>query len=414
MVLEIFLLLLAALGLLVEAKFFRSTLKLRESARQKTGNDFTPKVSLIVPFKGVDQGMGENIKAFLSQDYPDYEVIFVSHSREDPSFKLLKELLSKHQKLELLQKFKSAKILVRDEKYKDCSFKVASQLTAVREAKGEVLAFADSDVRPGRDWLGNLVAPLANKEIGASTSTIWYVPEIPFAQTSKEGTAENSFEQNTKGSMFWTCLMSAWNSSAGLSLTQSRKRNFIRGCSFAIRKEKFEELGMEKIWEKEITDDASLTVRMKQEGSPIKFVPRAIVPAFEGFDREKVSELTTRWVRIVRHYDRKAIRFAFLIYGISVATLAAGILSFAFGFPGIGIVLLLPQAVSLLRSWLRFKLAEDVLPEWKGSMSSSKAKIILSEFFVKFLVLYNIVKTRGMKSIIWRGREYFFAGQKSG
>jgi len=32
--------------------------------------------------------------------------------------------------------------------------------------------------------------------------------------------------------------------------------------------------------------------------------------------------------------------------------------------------------------------------------------VILSDFFVKFLILYNIIRAKRMKSFVWRGREY--------
>ncbi len=51
----------------------------------RAGPRWFPKVTLIAPCCGLDEGFEENIRAVLSQDYPDYEVIFVTESAADPA-----------------------------------------------------------------------------------------------------------------------------------------------------------------------------------------------------------------------------------------------------------------------------------------------------------------------------------------
>jgi len=41
----------------------------------------------------------------------------------------------------------------------------------------EVLAFADSDGRPGKSWLHHLIAPLGDVRIGAATTMRWFMSE---------------------------------------------------------------------------------------------------------------------------------------------------------------------------------------------------------------------------------------------
>ena len=44
---------------------------------------FTPRVSIIAPCRGVDQGLRENLKALFLQQYPAFEIIFVTDSADD-------------------------------------------------------------------------------------------------------------------------------------------------------------------------------------------------------------------------------------------------------------------------------------------------------------------------------------------
>src|SRR5215471_18285327 len=42
-----------------------------------------PPATVIVPVKGEDEGLRENLAALASLDYPDYELIVVAHSADD-------------------------------------------------------------------------------------------------------------------------------------------------------------------------------------------------------------------------------------------------------------------------------------------------------------------------------------------
>ncbi|HYN25632.1 MAG TPA: hypothetical protein VES69_11385, partial [Pyrinomonadaceae bacterium] len=45
--------------------------------------DFTPFVSVIAPTRGLDQGLHENLTALFQQEYPAYEIVFVTDSAGD-------------------------------------------------------------------------------------------------------------------------------------------------------------------------------------------------------------------------------------------------------------------------------------------------------------------------------------------
>ena len=52
--------------------------------------DYTPFVTLFVPCRGIDQGMLENFDALLSQDYPEYEVIFIVDEENNKTKNIIK------------------------------------------------------------------------------------------------------------------------------------------------------------------------------------------------------------------------------------------------------------------------------------------------------------------------------------
>src|SRR5260370_25417412 len=55
---------------------------------------FTPFVSVFAPCRGLDQGLAENLSAILHQDYPAFEVIFVTDRAGDAAIAVIEHLRS--------------------------------------------------------------------------------------------------------------------------------------------------------------------------------------------------------------------------------------------------------------------------------------------------------------------------------
>ncbi len=70
----------------------RSLRLVRRSLGQPPGS-YQPPAAVIVPCKGMDAWFELNVSAFLAQRYPDYQLIFVVASEEDPAYGYLKEAL---------------------------------------------------------------------------------------------------------------------------------------------------------------------------------------------------------------------------------------------------------------------------------------------------------------------------------
>src|SRR5262245_51971882 len=158
---------------------------------------YQPKAVVIVPCRGLEHDFEENIRAILAQDYRDYETVFVTESESDPAYDALSRLLK--------QSRRSAPPtwMVVSGEAKNQGQKVHNLCAALDtlnsiDRRVEVLVFADSDARPTRNWLADLVAPLGDKRIGATTGYRWYLPS-----NDKDHPARN----------FASSLLSVWNAS---------------------------------------------------------------------------------------------------------------------------------------------------------------------------------------------------------
>ena len=57
-------------------------------------SEFSPFASVIAPCRGLEQGLRENIAALFNQDYPAYEIIFVTDRADDPALSVIGELIA--------------------------------------------------------------------------------------------------------------------------------------------------------------------------------------------------------------------------------------------------------------------------------------------------------------------------------
>jgi ceramide glucosyltransferase len=127
---------------------------------------FTPPVSILKPFRGMDPDAYENLASFCRLDYPEFEIVFCVDADDEAIQSVLAKLTAEfpHRRIRVLHG--SGRVAAND--------KVAKLARLVAEAAHEVLVISDSDVRVRPDYLRHLTAPLRDPKVGAATCL--YVP----------------------------------------------------------------------------------------------------------------------------------------------------------------------------------------------------------------------------------------------
>jgi ceramide glucosyltransferase len=136
--------------------------------RRSHGPAYEPRVSILKPVKGIDAGALENFASFCTQEYPRFEVLFGVADRKDPAVALIEQLQLRFPDL-------SIRLFVAEPL--GTNPKAATLHCLAAEAKGEILAICDADIRVGPDFLRRVVAPLADPQIGLVTCL--YRGEMP-------------------------------------------------------------------------------------------------------------------------------------------------------------------------------------------------------------------------------------------
>jgi cellulose synthase/poly-beta-1,6-N-acetylglucosamine synthase-like glycosyltransferase len=330
-----------------------------------------PPASVIVPVKGGDEGLRENLCALASQHYPDYELIVVARSAADIPPDVLPD---------------SVRVLLGNGSDEASSEKIQNLQTAVSHVRtrSEVLAFADSDGRVPPNWLAALVTPLAEPQVGASTGYRWYVPSP---------------------ADFWSLLRSAWNAPIE-GLLGPGPNPFAWGGAMAIRKDVFFTLRIVDRWKGQISDDYVLTAAVRQAGLRIAYAPGALVAAVDHIGRREFFAWTKRQMALTRAYNRRLWMLALLAHFFYCAAMIACLSVAASGYLFALVVLGGVVVPGMWKGARRAKLASLALQDYKGWFAKWGWIYSWAAPLVAWVWLVVLASSAAVRDIEWRGRRY--------
>jgi len=232
----------------------------------------TPRVAILVAVKGSDDAFDGFFAGLMHQTYPHYRVIFAVEADDDPVVAPIEaRRADAPDRISLVVAGLSV-----DEGQKITNLRAALARTT---AQDEILVFADADMWPGPDWLLRLVEPLVRRGADVATAYPWLVLQDRVLPTLVLGSI-----------------------SAGIAtLPRAPLLNAAWGGSMAIRRERFETLGIADAWRGAISDDLQLTNVVIRAGGSI-VIPKELLlrtPAvMKGF--ASVIDQAQRWYTLVR------------------------------------------------------------------------------------------------------------------
>jgi cellulose synthase/poly-beta-1,6-N-acetylglucosamine synthase-like glycosyltransferase len=287
-----------------------------------------PPATVIVPVKGSDHGLRENLAALASLDYPDYELLIVARSAADIPPGVLPA---------------RARVVLAHGADERTGEKIQNLAAAVRSARKQsrIFAFADSDGRVTSRWLRALAAPLAQESVGAATGFRWFLC----------------------GPNPSSVLRAVWDAVSG-GMLGPHDCPFAWGGATAIRKETFFETRVLEHWKGAISDDYTLSAAIHAAGLSIAYAPGALVPSTEPISLAAFFRWARRQAAITRFYAYPLwLRglVAHIIYcGGMAASLSLGLRGHPLGW---------------------WTLAAQLLPGmWKGVRRAALARLSLPEY----------------------------------
>jgi chlorobactene glucosyltransferase len=212
----------------------------RLSRTALSGGPF-PKVSIIIPARDEERAVAAGVGSLLAQDYPDFEVIVVNDRSRDGTGAILEMLARESARL---------RIVAGSEPPPGWLGKPHALWLGARAASGELLLFADADVRYEPGCLREAVSLLRERE----ADFLGLLPRL-----EAEGFWENVLLPFVIGAyyagpgLFANCRWPRWIALGG-------------GAGNMIRRSAYEAIGGHEALKASVIDDVALALRAKLSG----------------------------------------------------------------------------------------------------------------------------------------------------
>ncbi|MCE9606096.1 MAG: glycosyltransferase family 2 protein [Planctomycetia bacterium] len=247
------------------------------------------RAAIILCLRGADPFLERSLSGILTQDYPNFEVVIVVDHRDDPAWQPVHEMVAR---LSGRTTARSVRIEELRDRPETCSLKNASLIQAYESLGPEVefTATIDADVEPHRTWLRELVAPLSDRRIGATTGNRWYMPE----DSGWGSLVRYQWNAGAVVPMFWHGI--AWGGSVAL------RASFVRDSGYRER------------MRHALCEDTMLYDTLRKVGLKLRFVPSLLM-----VNRESIGMLSffrfCRRQMLISNYHSQA--WAIWLHGLT-------------------------------------------------------------------------------------------------
>jgi ceramide glucosyltransferase len=129
--------------------------------KHKEESEFTPPVSLFKPLHGAEPDLEAHLATFFEQDYPVYEILFGARVASDAGLVAARRVAARYPHI-------PAKFVLTGEPW-HINAKVCTLELMEKAVAHDIFIISDSDVRVAPNYLREVVAPFADKKVGATT-----------------------------------------------------------------------------------------------------------------------------------------------------------------------------------------------------------------------------------------------------
>lgn len=353
-----------------------------------------PKVAVILCLRGSDPFLRNCIEALLDQDYPSYHIFVVVDDINDPAAEAVRDVIQHRRDADALLKIQ---VLIR--RLTTCSLINSGwvQILDTLDDSYEILVEADADAITYPTWIRELVSPLVDGEVGATTGHRWYEPTT----------------------LSWGSLARyIWNSATTASVIHST----VWGGSCAVKRACIEQSALIERLQTSLVEDLVIYQEMVRLGKRVAFVPTAMMINRETCTLTEFFRWLQRQLLIGRLYQ--PVWSMILGHGVATAGVLAGAVLTALagilwqcwpavGWCAAGLTFYIATMVALLATMERTvrKLVAYREQPTRWISAWSLAKGILALPVTQIVYWLALAKAQFLRKIEWRQIHYKIDGQ---
>lgn len=227
---------------------------LRRRRDEGVAADFLPRISVLKPVHGTEQGMERNFETFFEQDYPDYELLFCARHDTDAGLRLARSVAAKYPHV-------NAKFVTCGEpmpKFHNAKVYSLAKLDSV--AENDLYITSDADVRVRPNYLRAMVQTLKDPKVGLASCVYLGTPHEGAGLASHLDAVGKSVEMT----------------SGVLVADMIEGTRFALGATMAVRRKSFQDVGGFGELGQFYADDFVLGNRLAAQGTGVLMATHVI------------------------------------------------------------------------------------------------------------------------------------------
>jgi glycosyltransferase involved in cell wall biosynthesis len=355
-----------------------------------SGEGEWPHVAVILPIRGADPSLALCLEGLLEQDYPTYDIRIIVDSETDPAWEIVRQIIAKRPGA-------AVNITLLDKPRETCSLKVSALLQglAALDESCRVVALIDADATPQAQWLRDLVEPLRNPKVGATTGVRWYITNSP---------------------QWGSLVRMAWGAAAA---AQMFAFGIPWGGSMAFRTELLRNSNIREKWANCLCEDVPLESVLHRLGLRLHFVLTATMVNCESIDLKRCFQFIRRQMVSVRLYHRRWPLLLIgglgsplaLIFAIGAIAFALASVDYIAAAVVAGTLVLCLMGLFTGSMWIDGAL-RTIARSNGQTLPRLPIKTVLAVPLMQFVYLAALISAAFARRIEWRGATYELLGPR--
>jgi hypothetical protein len=357
---------------------------------QPTADADLPKVAVVMTLRGADPFLDRTLQGLTQLDYPQFDIHIIVDNKADPAWDLVHRIVAE-------RGCRNVKVEDLSDRRTTCSLRMSSLIQAVSglDSSYGVVAIVDADVVTHPTWLREMVRPLADPEVGATSGVRWYMPE-----------------DANLGSL----VRYIWNAAA---VPQMHAFGIGWGGSLCVRTSLLRDADILEKWSRIMFEDTFTVNEVQSLGSKLEYVPDATMVNRESIDLSGCTKFISRQVLNARLYHRSwpAIAAYALLSAVALnGTAVTGVAALSLGhYAEAGA---LGAAAAVYVAGMAYLLIIIELATRQGAVKRQEPiskwswKLAGAGLLTHYVYLTSVVMALRVKVIEWRGIKYNLGGPR--
>jgi len=347
-----------------------------------------PHVAIVLSIRGADPSLALCLDGLLNQDYPSYDIRIIVDSETDPAWAIVREVLAKSPGA-------AVKITLLEQRRETCSLKVSALLQGLAglDESCQAVALIDADATPRPHWLRDLVEPLRDPKVGATTGVRWYMTDSP---------------------QWGSLVRMAWGAAAA---SQMFAFGIPWGGSMAFRTELLRRSNIMEKWAKCLCEDVPLESVINGLGLRLHFVLAATMVNCESIDLKRCFQFIRRQMVSVRLYHRRWPLLLIsglgsplaLIFAIGASAAALASVDYTAAAAAAGVLVLCLIGLFTGSMWIDGAL-RAMARRHGQTLPKLPVKTVLAVPLMQFVYLAALLSATFARRVEWRGAVYELLG----